>query len=71
VHYPWLKCATLGRSALLLYGVVFAAGVVFMVVYLVIHCVRVYLLVHGWTCLDEISLRKVGLVFPPFGVFPG
>jgi hypothetical protein len=51
--------------ALLLYGVV-ATGVVFLVVLLGLIC-----LVHGWTCLDGISLKKVGWVFPPFGVFPG
>jgi hypothetical protein len=54
---------------LLLYGATAAAGVVFLVVSLANHCARVYLLVHGWTCLDKISLRKVGWVFPPFGVF--
>ena len=66
-----LLCTTLGRGALLLYGVVAAVGVVFLVVSLASHCSRVSLLVHGWTCLDGISLRKVGWVFPPFGVFPG
>jgi hypothetical protein len=62
-------CATLGKGALLLYGVVVVVGVVFLVVSLASHCARVYLLVHGWTCLDEISLRKVGWVFPNLGFF--
>jgi hypothetical protein len=56
---------------LLLYGVAAVVGVFFWVVSLASHCARVYLLVHGWTCLDGISLGKVGWVFPPFGVFPG
>jgi hypothetical protein len=56
---------------LLLYGAAAAVRVVFLVVSLASHCARVYLLVHGWTCLDGVSLRKVGWVFPPFGVFLG
>jgi hypothetical protein len=46
------------RGARLLYGAAAAVGVVFLVVSIASYCARVYLLVHGWICLDKFSLRK-------------
>jgi hypothetical protein len=60
-------CATIGRGVILLYSTIVAVGVVFLVVFLAIHCARVYLLVQSWTYLNKISLRKVGWFFPDLG----
>jgi hypothetical protein len=65
-----LSCAYPSRGSLLLYGVVVAVGVVFLVVSVVRLCARVYLF-GSWLELFGRNLSKKGwLGFSPIWGFP-